>query len=146
MRLEFKYTYKRLPFDIVFDAYVQCRRKAALTFDEVPGTHYECMTQYPVPRGIAPLLPWLKTIDLKEVGRFDATQLQCVVVNECSTTHMLMHEDGEGNTVVTAQCELDVTGWNPLVIAATPTLTSQQFKLHREREAKLARRLLNSKT
>lgn len=146
MKLEFNYTYRRLPFETVVDAYVECRRNSAVTFDEVPGTQFECFTKYPVPRGIAGLLPWLKTIDLKEVGHYDATNrtLRCVVENECSTTHMIMQPDGE-NTTVSAECVLDVSGWNKLVVAATPTLSAQQFRLHREREARMARRMLGGK-
>ena len=142
MQLTLSYTYRGLSFEDVVDAYWACREKYSSTFSEVPGTHFECLTSYPVPRAIAPLLPWLKAIDLQEIGKVDreTRMLHCVVLNECSRTHMTIQPDEHGNTIARATANIDTSGWNKLVIAAAPAISREQFRIQREKEAKLARR------
>ena len=140
MKLHFTYTYPNMKWEDVLSAYIWCKQNKASEFENLEGVGFQCTVSHPVPRSVAPLIPWLTSVELKEMARYDMEKqtLTCVVVNECSKTHMEITQSGK-NTRAVASTVIDTTGWNPLVTAATPTIAQARFKALRDKELKRAR-------
>lgn len=121
-------------------AYLLCRQKECCQFEEVSPDCYEALLKHPLPRAVAPLVPWLDAIEIKimvQVNR-DHQTLMCVMLTETSKTHFTINSTADGLATSNAHCVVDTKTWNPLVTGLMPNIAKTKFFQRRKSERKLA--------
>lgn len=141
MKLDLKFSYADVPWDDVVAVYIQEREKECYEWSTISeGVAYEGIMKHPIPRSIAPLVPWLDALEIRLMVSINADDniLNCVMLTETSKTSMAI-KNIDGVSVCTCSCIIDTATWNPLVVAATPKIATMKFKERRKHERKLAR-------